>query len=106
MSDVGIIILGLIFGIVALFFSIFILILPAKIASKKGKSFGLWLIYSIFLWPIALIHSILLDDIQDNQELKRKNGEADLLLKYKKLLDEGAITEEEYNRKKQEFLNN
>ena len=38
--------------------SLLISIIPATIAYKKGKSFGIWYIYSILLFPIALIHSL------------------------------------------------
>jgi hypothetical protein len=32
----------------------------AFIAKKKGRDFGRWLTYGILVWPIALIHSLLL----------------------------------------------
>ncbi len=46
-------------------------------------------------------------EIKDCKEQSAKNSEessADELLKYKKLLDEGAITQEEYNAKKKQLL--
>jgi len=37
-------------------------LIPAFIARYKGRSFiGFW-IYGIFLWPVALIHSLVLKD--------------------------------------------
>lgn len=35
-------------------------LIPAAIAQSKGRSFGLWWLYGIFFWIIALIHSLLL----------------------------------------------
>ena len=35
---------------------------------------------------------------------KKENNEVDLLLKYKDLLDRGVITQEEFDKKKKEFL--
>ena len=39
-----------------------------------------------------------------NQQLTNKMSNADEILKYKKLLDEGIITQEEFEKKKQELL--
>ncbi len=35
-------------------------IIPAMIAQKKGRSFGLWWIYGALLFIFALIHSLLI----------------------------------------------
>lgn len=35
-------------------------LIPALIARNKGRSFRLWICYAFFLWPIALIHSLLI----------------------------------------------
>lgn len=35
-------------------------LIPAMIASSKGRSFVLWYIYGVLLFIIALVHSILL----------------------------------------------
>jgi ABC-type Mn2+/Zn2+ transport system permease subunit len=37
-------------------------LIPAFIAQSKGRSFLGWYIYGIFLWIIALIHSLVLSD--------------------------------------------
>lgn len=42
----------------------FIALLPATIASGKGRNFALWWIYGVLLWIVALIHSILLKPIR------------------------------------------
>lgn len=34
--------------------------IPAIIAMRKGQKFVPWLLYGILLWPVALIHSLLL----------------------------------------------
>ena len=34
--------------------------IPAYIAKSKGRSFGTWYLYSFFLFPVALIHSIVM----------------------------------------------
>lgn len=39
-----------------------IVLIPAFIASKKGRSFVGWALYSSLLWIIALIHSIAIND--------------------------------------------
>lgn len=35
-------------------------LIPPNVARNRGRSFALFAIYSIFLWPIALVHSLLL----------------------------------------------
>jgi uncharacterized protein (DUF983 family) len=39
--------------------------IPAYIAAKKGRNFGLWYIYGFFLWLIALIHSLCIRNEHD-----------------------------------------
>jgi len=39
----------------------FIALIPAAIASHKGKNFFLWWIYGVCFWLIALIHSLVMN---------------------------------------------
>lgn len=48
------------------------LILPACAAHAKGRSFFAWLIFCIFLWPIALVSSLLIST--DYEALRRRKG--------------------------------
>ncbi len=86
--------------------------IPASIAKKKGYSFGLWWFYGWLLFIVAIIHVSLIPDKIAPQEPVSKNvspcaselGIADELKKYKELLDSGAITEDEFQAKKQDLL--
>ena len=40
----------------------FLGLLPALIASKKGRNFGKWYLYGALLFIVALVHAILIDD--------------------------------------------
>lgn len=33
--------------------------IPASIAFYKGRSYNKWFIYGFFIWPIAVVHSLL-----------------------------------------------
>ena len=44
-------------------------LIPTSIANNKGKSFGLWYLYSFFLWPIAFIHSLCLPNEKRIEEI-------------------------------------
>jgi hypothetical protein len=52
----------LLIGIVVLFFA------PTMIASRKGKSSFGFFVYSLFLWPIALIHALVMEPSQKSAE--------------------------------------
>lgn len=71
-------------------------IIPARIARNKGYSFAGFYVFGFFLFIVALIVALVIKD---------KSADApDQLLKYKKLLDEGVITQEEFEAKKNELL--
>lgn len=86
-------------------------IIPGKIAEKKGHSFWLWWFYGWMIFIVAIIHVQFIEDknfeVRDKEEQKenRKISAPDQLMKYKQLLDAGAITEQEYETKKRELLN-
>ena len=42
-------------------------VIPAYIAQTKGKSFGAWYVYGLFLLPITFVHSLILD--RDDREV-------------------------------------
>ena len=42
-----------------IFFILILSFIPAIIASSKGRSFFLWFLYGILIFPIAFVHSIL-----------------------------------------------
>lgn len=96
--------------------------IPANIAKNKGYEFGTWYIYGLFLFIIAFVHSMILKDISD--EIKEDNDEnkdeemivedvesskeldkIKIITMYKKLLDDNALTQEEYEKKKKDILN-
>ena len=85
-----------------IFFAVLGLI-PARIAKKKGYSFGLWWLFGFFFFLIALIVSLFLADKNAGQKAEAING-ADALAKYKELLDAGVITQEEFDAKKKQLL--
>lgn len=37
-------------------------LIPASIAKKKGRSFGLWWLYGWLLFIVALIHSLVIKE--------------------------------------------
>lgn len=51
---------------------LFLALIPAFIAKNKGRSFGVWYVYGVLLFIVALIHSLL---ISKRSEIK---SEADL----------------------------
>lgn len=89
-------------------------LIPANIAKNKGHSFGLWWFYGWMLFIFAIIHVQFIEDYNAPQKevkvvtkLDSSNmsfSTADEIKKYKELLDEGVITEAEFNRKKQQLL--
>ena len=101
--------------------------IPANIAKNKGYEFGTWYIYGLFLFIIAFVHSMILKDIsdeieyeEDEEENKDKskeemivedvesNKELDkikIITMYKKLLDDNALTQEEFEKVKKDILN-
>jgi hypothetical protein len=53
----------------ALQLSVFIGLIPAFIAQKKGKSFLLWWVYGVMLFIVALPHSLWIQP--DNQKVEQ-----------------------------------
>lgn len=45
-------------------------VIPAWIAQTKGRSFWGWWVYALFLWPITLIHSLVIS--ADTKELEKR----------------------------------
>ena len=88
-------------------------IIPAKIASDKGYSFGLWWFYGWMLWIVAIIHVSLIPDLEAERRMKEASQpkpnsnssmSAETLKKYNELKEGGLITQEEFEEKKKEVL--
>lgn len=89
-------------------------LIPANIAKNKGHSFGLWWFYGWMLFIVAIIHVQFIEDYNaSKKEVKvvasldpstPVYSAADEIKKYKELLDQGVITESEFNQKKQKLL--
>lgn len=69
------------------------------IAKSKGYSMPLFGALGLFLGLIGLIIAAVMPSKVD-----KNVSNADSLMKYKQLLDQGAITQEEFDRKKSELL--
>ena len=37
-------------------------VIPAKIAKGKGRSFGKWWLYGVLIFPVAVVHSIVIKE--------------------------------------------
>lgn len=70
-----------------------------KIAERKGYDFWLWFAVGFFLNIIGIIIILVKDDVQPTAF-----GAAEEIGKYKRLLDDGAITQQEYEQKKTALL--
>lgn len=55
-----------------IFLLLVLAVIPAYIASQKGRSFGLWYVYGIALFIVALIHSLCIS------KKEKKKTESDL----------------------------
>lgn len=100
---------------VSLILNVALAFIPARIAEKKGRSFNTWYVYGFLLFIVALIHAALMEDLTpprvDETPLAKLNvntssnvDAADVILKYKELLDAGAITESEYETLKKRLM--
>ena len=107
---------------IAIFISLGITIalafIPANIAKKKGYGFGGFYVFGLFLFLIALIVALCLDDknaqmnqmtrainsVNNNVNQQQTPSIGDELKKYNDLLAQGAITQEEYNSLKAKLL--
>ncbi len=87
-----------------LFFAAILGLIPGFIAKSKGYSFGAWWLYGFLIFIVAIIHVLFIPN-KKNIEQRIINE----LERYKKLFEEGIITEEEFESKKEELktkLNN
>ncbi len=103
----GIIFLCIIVGIVV---AALLAIIPAGIAKNKGYSAGAWWAYGFFLFPLAFLHALHLRDLNiplpnySPNVAQEQNDAVGELEKLKGLFDQGIITEEEYQLKKEKLL--
>jgi putative phage-related membrane protein len=81
-----------------LFFAAILGLIPGFIAKSKGYSFGAWWLYGFLIFIVAIIHVLFIPN-KKNIEQKVIND----LERYKKLFEEGIITEEEFQSKKEEL---
>ncbi len=113
-----VIVISLITSVISLIVAALLALIPANIAKKKGHSFGVWWLYGWFLFIVALIHVQFIED-KNAPKMPYPNGyipyvpvetksesesAADELSKYKELFDQGVLTEEEFNAKKEQLL--
>lgn len=70
------------------------------IGEKKGYGAGLSFCAGLFLGPLGIIIMAVVPDKSGQNTI----ASADALVKYKQLLDDGAITREEFDAKKKELL--
>jgi len=60
----------------ALVLLLIIAVIPAAIASNKGRNFFAWYVYGILLWIVALIHALVLKpDMRAMDERRLATGE-------------------------------
>lgn len=85
-------------------------LIPAIIAKNKGYNFGLWWLYGAAIFIVAIIHALILQDKNTQSAIRAQKvvsedlNVADEIRKCKQLLDDGAITEEEFEQIKKRLL--
>ena len=94
---------------IALFVALAIYMLPSIIALAKRNHrtkvilFNIFLGWTVIMWIISLVWACKRDE-ESPAILAAGLSPADELKKYKELLDSGAITEEEFEEKKNQLL--
>lgn len=83
------------FLIVALLSSLICGSVSTIIATKRNMDGGFW--WGFFLWVIGIVVVAL-------RPIDRIDDKADEIAKYKELLDNGALTQEEFDAKKKQLL--
>lgn len=110
------VVLGLVIGAL-------VALIPATIAKNKGYRAGLWWLYGLLLFWVALIHALCLTDKTAKPRVmvvraaparpaaptaapavSDSDAKVKKLKQYKELLDSGVITQEEFDQKKKELL--
>ncbi len=84
---------------------------PKEKGSKK-QTYIAWWFCGALLFIVSIIYVLVLPNLNNetNEQVSRRsltdsgNNDADELMKYKQLLDAGAITQEEYEIKKRQIL--
>ena len=75
-----------------------------KVAERKGYSFAPFLVLGLFLSFIGLIIALIMPYRQDGWQASGESSKASAIAEYKRLLDDGAITQEEYDAAKGRIL--
>ena len=70
-----------------------------KLAQSKGKSYYEYFLIGALLPVVGLVVALLIPGKGESEQDKAK-----ALREYKSLLDDGAITQEEYDAKKKELM--
>lgn len=93
-------------AIIGLIIAIALGIICKNIGVKKGYGAGISFCAGFFLGLIGLVVMLVLEDKNRTKTAQTPSVEsvADEIIKYKQLLDEGIITEEEFSAKKTELL--
>jgi len=91
--------------------------IPANIAKNKGYGFGGFFALGLFFFLIGLIVALCLDDKNaqlsqmqnaiysaNNANMRQSSNPSDELIKYNTLLQQGAITQEEYDNLKAKII--
>jgi hypothetical protein len=57
-----------------LIFTVLLGLLPAYLAQKKGRSFGLWWLYGALLFIVALPHALIMDPLPNSIEAMKRDA--------------------------------
>jgi hypothetical protein len=56
-----------------LIFAVLLGLIPAYLAQKKGRSFGLWWLYGALLFIVALPHALIMDPFPNSEEAMKRD---------------------------------
>lgn len=73
-------------------------LIPANIAAKKGRSFGLWWFYGAVIFIVALPHSILAQALPGSDEDVQREREKRAALSAVDFVADGVIADVPYRR--------
>lgn len=79
---------------------------PKEKGSKK-QTYIAWWFCGALLFIVSIIYVLVLPNLNKDTNIQvnsPRNNDADELMKYKQLLDAGAITQDEYDIKKRQIL--